>query len=99
MISGHIMIQVLNSSPAPVNKNVIIGTVKPVQAFCCKVPSTGLQEVRNNLVEEWIARMLEKAVTQGNKERQRAKELLHEFKNIIVYQMMIFVAQDCCIII
>ena len=78
VISGRIMIQVLNPSPAPVmvSKNGSIGTVKPIQEFCCKVCSAGLQEERNNLVEERIVRMLEKAVTLWDKERQQAKELL-----------------------
>ena len=45
VISGHIMIQVLNPSPAPVmlSKNVSVGTVKRVQEFCCKVRSAALQ--------------------------------------------------------
>ena len=66
MSSGRTVFQVLNPSPAPVmvSKNVSVGTVKPVQDFCCKVRSTGLQEERNNLVER-IERMLEKAVTLG----------------------------------
>ena len=77
VISGHIMIQVLNPSPAPVmvSKNVNIGTVEPVQEYCCKVSSAGLQEERNNLLEERIEAMLEMAVTLGDIERQRARGL------------------------
>ncbi|KAL5494116.1 hypothetical protein EMCRGX_G015392 [Ephydatia muelleri] len=49
----------------------------------CKVSSAGLQEERNNLLEERIETMLEEAVTLGDKERQGAKELLRDFKDII----------------
>ena len=45
--------------------------------------SAGLQEERNNLLEERIETMLEEAVTLGDKERQGAKELLRDFKDII----------------
>ena len=85
VISGRIMIQVLNPSPALVviSKKVYVGTVKPVQEYCCKVSSAGLQEERNNLLEERIETMLEEAVTLGDKERQGAKELLRDFKDII----------------
>ena len=80
------MIQVLIPSPAPVviNKKVNVGTVESVQEYCCKVSSAGLQEERNNLLEERIETMLEEAVTLVDKERQRAKELLRDFKDIIV---------------
>ena len=85
VILGRIMIQVLNPSPAPVvvSKKVNVGTVEPVQEYCCKVTSAGLQEERNSLLEERIETMLEEAVTLGDKERQRAKELLRNFKDII----------------
>ena len=52
VISGRIMIQVLNphlQPPVMVSKNVSIGTVKPVQDVCCKVYSAGLQEERMGL--------------------------------------------------
>ena len=85
VISGCIMIQVLNPSPDPVvaSKKVNVGTTEPVQEYCCKVNSAGLQEERNSLLEERIETMLEEAVTLGDKERQRAKELLRDFKDII----------------
>ena len=84
VISGRIMIQVLNPSPAPVmiSKKVNVGTVEPVQEYCCKVSSVGLQEERNNLLEERIETMLEEAVTLEDKERKRAKELLRGFKDM-----------------
>ena len=83
VISGR-MIQVLNPSPAPVvvSKKVNVGTVEPVQEYCCKVTSAGLQEERNSLLEERIEKILEEAVTLGDKERQQAKELLRDFKDI-----------------
>ncbi|KAL5479705.1 hypothetical protein EMCRGX_G023265 [Ephydatia muelleri] len=77
---------VLNPSAAPVviSKKVNVGTVEPVQEYCCKVSSAGLQEERNNLLEERIETMLEEAVTLGDKsERQQAKALLRDFKHII----------------
>ena len=85
VVSGRIMIQVLNPSPAQVviNKKVNVGTVEPVQEYCCKVSSAGLQEERNNILEERIETMLGEAVTLGDKERQQAKELLRDFKDII----------------
>ena len=63
------MIQVLNPSAAPVviNKKVNVETVEPVQEYCCKVSSAGLQEERNNLLEERIETMLEETVTLGDK--------------------------------
>ena len=60
-----------------------VGTVEPVQGYCSKVSSAGLQEERNSLLEERIETMLEEAVTLGDKERHRAKELLLDFKDII----------------
>ena len=83
VISGCIMIQVLNPSPAPVvvSKKVKVGTVESVhQEYCCKMSSAGPQEERNNLLEERIEKMLEESVTLGDKERQRAKELLRDFR-------------------
>ena len=62
-----------------VSKKVNVGTVEPVQEYCCKVNSIGLQEERNNLFEERMETRLEEAVTLGDKERQRAKELLRDF--------------------
>ena len=75
------MIQVLNPSPAlvVVSKNVNVGTAEPVQEYCCKMNPAGLQEERNSLLEERIETMLEEAVTLGDKERQRAKELLRDY--------------------
>ena len=63
------MIQVLNPPAAPVviNKKVNVETVEPVQEYCCKVSSAGLQEERNNLLEERIETMLEETVTLGDK--------------------------------
>ncbi|KAL5477205.1 hypothetical protein EMCRGX_G023961 [Ephydatia muelleri] len=101
VISGRIMIQVLNPSPAPVviSKKVNVRTVEPVQEYCCKVSSAGLQEERNNLFEERIETMLGEAVTLGIKKDSEPKSCFVTSRTSLLYQMMILAVPDCSTII
>ena len=101
VISGRIMIQVLNPSPAPVviSKKVNVRTVEPGQEYCCKVSSAGLQEERNNLFEERIETMLGEAVTLGIKKDSEPKSCFVTSRTSLLYQMMILAVPDCSTII
>ena len=87
VISGRIIIQVLYSP----TKTVSIHEA----STGCKVRSTGLQEEGNNLVDERIERMLEKAVALGYKERREPKNCFINLRASLLYLIMILVAQDC----